>query len=375
MQRYRHIRLRRYHAINRFFYGIDPEPHFGAGKPILRPCRIFISASLIFVFMLLKKRPEIRIGGCARLSCKRFAWACFMSFLPWFCSLAGAQVSVSAKLDSANIQLGNTTALRIQLHSSIDTPAPQADYSALDSLSGIEVLQTLPFRPIDVPEGKGWEAEAVLIALEPGRREIGGIKIHLPDTILTPEPLSLDVLMPALTPDEGLAPIKNIVEEPVRLSDRWHLWALAALALGAAAWYVFQKRRHSASSAEAPPPAEIPAHVVALQQLKSLQQKRLWLSSHKQHYTELTDVLRTYIGRRFHIPALSETSTGILQDLSESRIAPSAGERLERILHTADLAKFAKARPAEALNIQLLDEAFRFVEETMPSHLPSTAGS
>ena len=284
------------------------------------------------------------------------------------------QVSVETSLDSSSIQLGSVATLRIRVLAEGDTPAPQADFRSLDTMSRVEVLETKPFRSVEAPGGQNWEAEVQLIGLEPGLQEIAGIRIFFPDTILAATPITLEVLVPALPPEAGLAPIKDIVKEPLRFSDRWPIGLPGLLLLLAAvAWFLYRARRtRPALVAASPAEEQIPTHVVALRKLEALKQNQLWKQSHKNHYIELTDILRAYIGERFLFRALSETSSDILHDLASSKIAPAALQRLEGILHTADLVKFAKARPDEALSVQLLDDAFCFVEETMPFQSPST---
>jgi len=284
------------------------------------------------------------------------------------------QVSAKVALDSTSIQLGSVATLRVQVSTREDTPAPRADFRSLDTMSRAEVLETKPFRAVEAPGGPVWEAEVQLIGLEPGLQEIAGIRILFPDTILATTPITLEVLVPALLPETGLAPIKDIVKEPLRFIDRWSIWLPGLLLLLAvAAWLLYRAQRTRQAPAVVAPAEEAkPAHVVALRKLEALKQKQLWIQSPKNHYTKLTDILRAYISERFLFRALSETSSDILHDLSKSKIAPATLKRLEGILHTADLVKFAKARPDEALSVKLLDDAFRFVEETMPFQSPST---
>ncbi|MBX2928011.1 MAG: hypothetical protein KF852_09265 [Saprospiraceae bacterium] len=291
------------------------------------------------------------------------------------CGGLRAQVSASAALDSAQVQVGSTVALRVLVIGAGQPPG--ADYSALDTLTGVEVLQTEPFREIGTKEVKAWEQTLLLIAFEPGERRIPAIPVQAGGQIVFTEPLALTVLMPKLPPNATPAPIKDIIEEKRRLSDAWP-WALGLVILAAAAWFFFfwKKRRKTAAAPPSFVPEE-PPYEVAVRQLAELRRRQYWLSGElKRHYTDLTDILRAYLSRRFRIPALSETSAGILQDLTDSaRLNDATLQRLERILHHADMVKFAKAQPPHLLTEELLAEAGRFLEETRPPAPPITAAT
>lgn len=302
-------------------------------------------------------------------------WLLFSLLATLLCSGLHAQVSASAALDSAQIQVGSTVTLRVLV---IGAGQPSgADYSVLDTLTGVEVLQTEPFREIGTKEIKAWEQTLLLIAFEPGERRIPAISVQAAGQTVFTEPLALTVLMPKLPPNATPAPIKDIIEEKARLTDAWP-WALGLALLAAGAWFFFfwKKRRKSAAT---PPPfvPEEPPYEVAMKQLAELRRRQYWLSGDlKRHYTELTDILRAYLSRRFRIRAQSETSADILQDLTDSaHLNDPTLQRLEYILHHADMVKFAKAQPPHLLTEELLAETGRFLEETRPPAPSITAAT
>lgn len=289
------------------------------------------------------------------------------------CGVLRAQVSASAALDSAQVQVGSTVTLRVLV---IGEGQPAgADYSALDTLTGVEVLETAPFREISTKAVKAWEQTLLLIAFEPGERRIPAIPVQAGGQTIFTEPLALTVLMPKLPPNVTPAPIKDIIEEKARLTDAWP-WALGLALLAAAAWFFWKKRRKPAAM-PLPFVPEEPPYEVAVRQLAELRRRQYWLSGDlKRHYTELTDILRAYLSRRFRIRALSETSADILQDLRDSaRLHDATLQRLEYILRHADMVKFAKAQPPHPLTEELLAETGRFLEETRPPAPPTTAAT
>ncbi|HKK67259.1 MAG TPA: hypothetical protein VJ946_03575, partial [Bacteroidales bacterium] len=100
-------------------------------------------------------------------------------------------------------------------------------------------------------------------------------------------------------------------------------------------------------------------------------QKKLWQQGHvKAYYSELSYIIRYYIERRFHIPAVESVSGDILDDLSYKGLSKEVQNALSGLLELSDLAKFAKLEPLPAENDKALQDAFYFVNETAPVEEP-----
>lgn len=109
----------------------------------------------------------------------------------------------------------------------------------------------------------------------------------------------------------------------------------------------------------------IPAHIKALSALESLKNKELWQTGNiKTYQTELTDIVRRYLGDRFDVNALEMTTDEISRALLNKDFDTQHSSTLKRILTIADLVKFAKATPPVEINAQFMDEAVAFVEST-----------
>lgn len=127
------------------------------------------------------------------------------------------------------------------------------------------------------------------------------------------------------------------------------------------------KRRVSAPGPAEPQAPSRPAHVLALEELAILKEKQLWQQGRlKEYYTELTDILRRYLERRYSVMALEETSQEILSALRNLKLTPRVVERMEGILLRADLVKFAKHRPEMNEHDETMIAAREFVDRTRP---------
>ena len=88
---------------------------------------------------------------------------------------------------------------------------------------------------------------------------------------------------------------------------------------------------------------------------------------HKQYYSALTDILRTYISRRWEVGAMEMTTDEIIDALRPLELPDKARMDLTAILRDGDLVKFAKATPEAETNENAYLKAYYFVEETKPA--------
>lgn len=113
------------------------------------------------------------------------------------------------------------------------------------------------------------------------------------------------------------------------------------------------------------PKVILPPHVVAIQGLDALKAKKLCQRGmEKEYYTELSDILRQYIGTRFSINAPEMITEDIVAAVHLATETGSTAENLRQILSTADLVKFAKYIPFADENDLSLVNAYLFVNQT-----------
>jgi hypothetical protein len=152
--------------------------------------------------------------------------------------------------------------------------------------------------------------------------------------------------------------------------------AAAVTALGYLGYRVWDKRRRARAGEEYVPPPR-PAHVIALEELAILKEKKLWQHGLiKQYYSEVTEIFRRYIENRFHQPALEETTDEILSGLSATGFPDDLLGTVAMILRRADLVKFAKHQPSITEHEEILATVYTVVDRTRVVALsPVTDGS
>jgi hypothetical protein len=140
------------------------------------------------------------------------------------------------------------------------------------------------------------------------------------------------------------------------------IWIILAIVLYIVVKYVLKK---PIFENEKPEP-KIPPYIEAMNGLNRIKGEKVWQQARlKEYYTELTDVIRVYIGRVFEINAMEMTSEEVLDTLRYMRREQKeVYEKLQAMLQISDLVKFAKWKPTPDESEKSLKDAYVFVEQT-----------
>ena len=148
-------------------------------------------------------------------------------------------------------------------------------------------------------------------------------------------------------------PIKSIKTEPFILDDfKGYIWIvlLVILAIGLLVYFFgFRKKKEELQEEII---TIIPAFEEAISKLHQLDEKLLWQNNQiKQYYSELTEIVRNYLGRDIEIPTFEQTSDEIIMlikiqnDEKKLGLSKETLKIITSLLRNADLVKFAKAKP------------------------------
>jgi hypothetical protein len=109
-----------------------------------------------------------------------------------------------------------------------------------------------------------------------------------------------------------------------------------------------------------------PAEEVALEKLDVIREEKIWqVGQVKEYHTQLTDVVREYIARRFEVSSAEQTSDETLSAMRPLlKEQKDLYEQLRKMLTLADLVKFAKWNTTPDENELSLRSAYTFVKET-----------
>ena len=141
--------------------------------------------------------------------------------------------------------------------------------------------------------------------------------------------------------------------------------AILALAVYLLARYLAKRGKKISDLFKPEPP--LPPHIVAITALENLQNQKLWQNNrHKEYYSALSEIVRTYLDGRFGVGAMEMSTDEIVEAIKEIDLPQKSVMDLVSVLRDADLVKFAKAIFEASENESAYSKIYYFVEETKP---------
>ena len=285
--------------------------------------------------------------------------------------LQAQPTTVSATMDSTILLVGEQTRLTFTVAQMRDRQVCAPVFS--DTIvSGLEIVERLPLDTQLADDGLLLVSQSyVLTSFDSALFFIDAQPFVDGADTLYSNPLSLKVVsIPVDTAQHAIADIKPVYAPPFDWPLFWLivLITLGVVALAVIGFFVYRYvKRHAAPSAEVAEPQDLrPAHEIALERLDVIKAEKLWQQNRaKEYHTQLTDVVRDYIARRFGICAVEQTSAEILAGIQpELSGQKTVYADLKTLLTTSDLVKFAKYKPLVSEDEKSLALAYQFVEAT-----------
>ena len=285
--------------------------------------------------------------------------------------LQAQPTTVSATMDSTILLVGEQTRLTFTVAQMRDRQVCAPVFS--DTIvSGLEIVERLPLDTQLADDGLLLVSQSyVLTSFDSALYFIDAQPFVDGADTLYSNPLSLKVVsIPVDTAQHAIADIKPVYAPPFDWPLFWLivLITLGVVALAVIGFFVYRYvKRHAAPSAEVAEPQDLrPAHEIALERLDVIKAEKLWQQNRAiEYHTQLTDVVRDYIARRFGICAVEQTSAEILAGIQpELSGQKTVYADLKTLLTTSDLVKFAKYKPLVSEDEKSLALAYQFVEAT-----------
>lgn len=175
------------------------------------------------------------------------------------------------------------------------------------------------------------------------------------------------VYTPVVDTSQAFKAIKGPIAEPYTLREvlPWILLGLLIIIAGFLVFWYIRKRKKKKPLFSIKSKPELPAHVIAIQKLEEVRLAKVWQAGRiKEYHTQLTDIIREYMEKRYQFDAPEMTSDEIFEQLDQKNINNEVSAKLKAALKLADLVKFAKAKPTPLENDLSLNHCIDFVKET-----------
>lgn len=309
----------------------------------------------------------------------KFSWSLILCLAGFTYNVNAQEIKVEAKLDESKIKLGDQTIFRLLAHVPVNG---HVDFPVLaDTISSkvqiVEMGKTDTLTDQNNPGIKTISRQYTITSFDAGLHMIPAYTFGTKEGKATTQALPLEVSEVKVDTTKAIFDIK----EPLAVNYSFMDWlrdnaklvafsALGILLIAALIWYLIRKNRNKPVKVE-PTKPELPLHTIALDKLNVLKRQQLWEQGQvKQYHSELTDIIRDYLEKRYHINALEQTSEEIFSGLKHLKIPERQMIELRQMLLLADLVKFAKATPLNSDNEQSMENAISFVMNTKSA--PST---
>lgn len=265
---------------------------------------------------------------------------CLAAALP-----AAAVPTVEARLDTAQVRVGDPLHLELHLHYDQGT---RPLLPALPKEFGARAQEAAP--PIAAKGGLDEVRRYELRLYQPGSHQIPPLEVAFVqapgDTQkLRTLPLAVEVMKVRQEGDEELRDIKGPVDLDQGLPP-WVWGILAALGVAALAGMGYWWWRRRPRVAAPPPPAPPKDYLAEFSRIAGM--GLLERGGYKVYYSLLAETLRRFLEDNLGIEAMEKTTAEIAAVLRDTRCEAGLLAQVEAFLGAADLVKFARLQPGEA---------------------------
>lgn len=281
-----------------------------------------------------------------------------------------AQVNVEATIDSVQLLIGQQSKLKLTVNCDANQQLKMPELK--DAIQeGIEIVGDVKTdtQYINGKDRMTVTQEYLVTSFDTSFYYINPFEVLVDSQKYYSNSLALKVLTFDIDTTEvnAIFDIKGIRKAPLLFSEYWPLIAVVVLLALVVILIVYLFDRYRSNKPilrRVSVKPKLPAHEQALNDMARIKDEKGWMKEDtKQYYTELTDVLRTYIEDRFGFNAKEMTSSEIIEHLLEQKDEESIRE-LKELFMTSDLVKFAKFKPLINENDMNLINAIDFVNET-----------
>ncbi|KPL19736.1 MAG: hypothetical protein AMJ92_02030 [candidate division Zixibacteria bacterium SM23_81] len=292
------------------------------------------------------------------------------------------EISIQASVDPDTVHIGDVITYTLTV-----IHAPEVTFQATPpgtNLGAFEVrdYQVMPQEELQDGQLQS-EIRLLLTTFQTGELDIPAVEIVAVDSSGHIDTLStsrMPIAVASLNPDQN-GDIKDI-KPPVKLPGArpflsWLIGGLILLAVGTALLLYLRKRRlrQALSTIEYQGPPR-PAHEIALEELDRIASLNLIQRGLiKQFYTEISEAIKRYIGRRYRLQTMELTTAELVSAMEQASLSEEDVGIFKPFFQECDLVKFAKHIPLPDRIDGALEDARQLVLSTReePVVTPSEA--
>lgn len=300
--------------------------------------------------------------------------------IAWICSInltSAQEVKLSASLDTNLIRIGEQLNLTLSAQYNVKNGATKIVFPNFKDtiITGIEIISkskvdTALVDPTNDPYTFIQKQTLVLTSYDSGVYVMPGLPFQVNDNEQLTNVLAVQVATIAIDTTKGIVDIMEPIDVPMTFGEylsvykSYFFWGIAIIVLVILLWWLIKKYKARPVKEAVEVIPDIAPHIWALEKIQELKGKNYYEQGNvKQHYVELTSILRAYFEKRYQFLALEITSDEILQEIRLFGWKTEQLDSLRRLLTQADLVKFAKEAPTKTD----VDWSLQYVEQLIDS--------
>ena len=300
---------------------------------------------------------------------KRFSLVAVLIFFS-LASFGQGDASASAKADAKQIMVGDQVRLFIEVQN--NPSESRLQWAVIpDSFNNLEVVEKGKIDTLKSGDRVTYKQRLLITGFDSGVFKIPAFVFPVIPNNGTPYTVqtdSFDLLVQTVAVDttKAFKGIKGIIQVKSSWLD-YLLYIIGGIVFLVLVIYVIIYFLRNKKAAPKPQGPQETLQQYTLRMLLRLENEQLWQKNRvKEYYVALTDILRNYIEARFQTPALELTTDELLDKAQLNKELQPYYDLLAQILHTADLAKFAKAQPTPMEHTDVMEKAKQFVKTSRP---------
>ena len=290
---------------------------------------------------------------------------------------AQQRVSVKTSIDSSDLLIGEQTLYHIEVSGPASMRYVFPSFPGDTLVTGLGIISRGKLDTVSINNERiELKTDYLITSFDSGLYYIPPVKILAGNDTIESNYLGIKVTTYDVdTTKMQVFDIKGVQQPPFVLSDYLVetlifllFYALVLLLI----WLYLRKKFPILKGESVTPESLLPPHMVAIMELDRLKSEKIWkFGKNKKYYTELTEIIRKYIERRFQFNALEMTTDEILYLFKRDKTSQSVYQNLSQILQLADLVKFAKIEPLESETELSMINSYLFVNQTKQEEVKS----
>ncbi|MDX1767414.1 MAG: hypothetical protein R3294_05135 [Arenibacter troitsensis] len=262
--------------------------------------------------------------------------------------------TIKSEVDTTYIKIGEQINFKVTVETDSTSQVIFPEGQTFSPLETVEALKTDTVKKLD---RMTLQKIYALTQFDSGTYMLPRQQIMVNGKPFFTDSVKIDVAtVPVDTLAQKMYDIKPIINVEKSNGTLWKilLWILGILILAGAAlyWFVFRKKPLS----EQEKVALLPPFDRAILGLKQLEKsKYLIQDDYKSYYSELTDIVRSYLEEDVHVTALESTTDQLIdklemmKDAGQLKLDNETIQQFKKVLQTSDLVKFAKSKPESSV--------------------------